>query len=310
MSGVVDLHVDVLSRLRALAAPAMLAECAWPALQVDHARCRAGGVRLLGAACYVSDDEPEPAAAVNAMLEIAAALEQASHGGWKRVGSPAEHDALPEDTVGLLPTIENARSLEGDLARLLRWREAGVRIVGLTWNGTHELGCGVGASVDDGLSALGLEVVREAARLGLAIDLSHLAARGVAQVLSHPVPVLATHSNAHALCPHRRNLTDEQLRAIAARDGLVGVNVYPPFLGGAGSLRELVEHVLHLGHVLGLERVALGTDLDGIERLPDGFTGHAALPALATALATRGLAPAEVRGVLGENFLRWWRQWA
>ncbi|MFN0060740.1 MAG: dipeptidase [Planctomycetota bacterium] len=304
-----DLHVDTLSELLRLGGNFNGPR---PDLQVDVARLRAGSVRLLLFACFTRDGQAAPEREVARMLELAAALDADPACPLRRVTTPAEVAALAPDEIGFLLTIENAQSLAGDVGALEYWRAAGVRIVGLTWNGANDLGCGVLAAQDRGLTDFGREVVREIARLGMAVDLSHLAPRGVHEVLELDVPVLATHSNARAICDHPRNLSDVQLRGIAARDGVVGVVCFPPFLTAAeyAGLTDMVRHAQHLASILGAERVALGTDFDGIQKCPVDFGSHADAPRFAERLRASGFDAAAVGGILGRNYLEWWSRWS
>lgn len=310
--GAIDCHVDTLLRLvEHDLSPAN----AWPELQVDVARGNRGGIRLLLTACFTRDGQPEPARAVEAMLDRAQLISEDPEVRLALVTGPASFAALDPDSIGMLPTIENGVSLEGDLDRLAHWKQRGVRVVGLTWNGANALASGVMAREDSGLSELGQDYVREASRLGMALDISHLGPHGVDQLLDSELnAVLATHSNASAVHAHPRNLTDDQLRRLAERDGIVGVNLYPPFLAPATerpvTLNDGARHAAHIASVIGVERVSLGTDLDGIDEFPSGFEGHQDLPAFALALEGVGFARDEVAGILGDNFLRWWSRWS
>lgn len=301
----VDMHVDTL--LRITEGEGDLTE-ERADLQVDAPRCRAGGVSLLLMACFTRDEDPEPAAGLDAMLARGAELSR-DDGPFRQVRTPAEWHALDDGAIGFLLTIESARPLEGELGRLDAWHDAGVRIVGLTWNAANAVAAGVMADEDEGLTSHGRDVVQRCAELGIAIDFSHLAPRGVRDVLDMDVAVLATHCNAAAVHPHPRNLTDEQLRAIAARDGIVGLNFFPSFLGDAEAVVDLdtvARHAAHMAEVMGPEHVAIGTDLDGISRFPEGFRGHQDLPAFADALAAAGFSEGAIDGVFSGNFRRWW----
>jgi len=250
-----------------------------------------------------------PSFGVNGRVDLRVGLDRDPATPARIVRSAADLDRLPPGTIGLLPTIENARSLEGDLGSLDEWRERGVAILGITWNGSNELGVGCGGDPELGLTDFGRAAIRRAATLGMAIDLSHLNRAGFAEALALGAPSLATHSNCRAIHDHRRNLDDAQLRALAAAGGLIGLVLYPPFLGADPvTLASFVAHARHAAEVMGVERVALGTDLDGIERTPEGFRDHRDLPALAAALRGGGFTAAEVAGILGENFAGWWRR--
>lgn len=302
---VIDLHVDTLSRLLheggEFSGPR-------PEFHIDVPRAREGGLRAMCAACFTPDDDPSPTASVGRMLDLAEALDRDPETPVRLVRSPDDLSALPEGTLGMIPTIENGRSLGEDLDLLDEWRTRGVALLGVTWNGANALGQGVGADTGEGLTALGRAALLRAASLGMAIDISHLNPAGVEDVCALGVPVLATHSNCRALHDHRRNLDDAQLGALASAGGIVGINLYPPFLGeDPVGVERFVAHVRHAAERIGVERVALGTDLDGIDRTADGFRDVRDLPVLAHALRDDGFSAEEVEGILGGHFLRWWR---
>jgi membrane dipeptidase len=303
--GAIDLHVDTLSRLLVEGGGIAAAR---NDLQVDLPRAQAGGVRALCCACFTRDDDPAPRESVARMLDLAARLAADPAHRLRIVATPDELDRLPAGAIGIIPTIENARSLEGDIDTLDAWRARGVAILGLVWNGANDLGEGCGADTGRGLTDFGRAAVHRAADLGMAIDTSHLNPAGVDEVCSLGVPVLATHSNCRAVHDHRRNLDDRQLAALASAGGILGLNLYPPFLGADPvSLATVVAHARHAAGILGADRIALGTDLDGIERTPAGFRDHRDMPALAGALGGGGFSEREVAGIFGENFRRWSR---
>ena len=158
--------------------------------------------------------------------------------------------------------LEGCSPLRGELATLRAFHRLGLRYLGLTWNGRNEAADGVGLPSPGGLTDFGRELVAELNRLGILIDVSHLSARGLAEVVElSATPVFASHSNARALLDHRRNLTDEQLRLVASSGGIVGVNFHPTFLAeGDATVGDLADQVEHIASVVGIERVALGPD--------------------------------------------------
>jgi microsomal dipeptidase-like Zn-dependent dipeptidase len=158
--------------------------------------------------------------------------------------------------------LEGCAPLRGEVAALHAFYRLGIRCVGLTWNGRNEAADGVGVASPGGLTGFGRELVTELNRLGVLIDVSHLAARGLEEVIELSTsPVMASHSNAVALRPHRRNLTDAQLRMVISTGGLVGVNFHPTFLAeGDATIGDIADQVEHLASVIGIGRVALGPD--------------------------------------------------
>jgi len=219
--------------------------------------------------------------------------------------------AKREGRVAAILGLEGAEPLEGDLGVLRMLHRLGVRVVGLTWNRRNQAADGVNEA--GGLTNFGVALVRELNRLGMVIDVAHLAPAGVRDVLElSEAPVIASHANAYALCPHRRNLTDEQLEAIAAKGGVVGVTFVPRFVaeGGEGaSLGRLLDHIDHVAKVAGIDHVGLGSDFDGFADRPmAGLEDVTKLPNVTAGLLGRGYSPAEVQKVLGGNFLRVFRE--
>jgi membrane dipeptidase len=284
---------------------------------IDLPRLREGGVTAQVFAIFI-EDEYLPAGAARQTLRLLDVLyrELADNADSLLLATTAGHIELAKRTskVAVVIGIEGAESLEGDLALLRAFHQMGLRVLTLAWSrrnqaadGTYEVRTG------GGLTRFGLELVQECNRLGILLDISHLAPAGVRDVLeTSSRPIIASHSNAHALCPHVRNLTDEQLAAIAAKDGVVGVTYVPQFLtdGGQGvSLDTLLDHVGHIVRVAGIDHVGLGSDFDGFTSPPPtGLEDVACLPALSAGLIRRGYDADGVRKVLGSNFMRVFQQ--
>lgn len=168
--------------------------------------------------------------------------------------------------------IEGAEAIDCDPGRLDEAYEQGVRMISLIWNIDNTLtgSCKTGT----GLTQKGKDFFRRAQRLGMVVDVSHLSERGFWDMTElAEKPIVASHSDAFAVCPHPRNLTDAQFRAICDLGGTVGLNLYGPFLTREKTptlddLRRHLDHFLALG---GEGHLALGADLDGCEILPEGF---------------------------------------
>jgi membrane dipeptidase len=147
-------------------------------------------------------------------------------------------------------------------------------------------------------------------RLGMIVDVSHLAEAAFWDVMEvSTAPPIASHSNCAAVHPHRRNLTDAQIRALAARGGVQGITFVPGFLGGARDLERVVDHVVHHLEVVGdPHHLGLGSDFDGVETPVAGLEDVTRLPRLAEAMAARGLDDDTVAAVLGGNYVRFLRE--
>ena len=176
-----------------------------------------------------------------------------------------------EGKISAFLAIEDGREVQGRMERLEEYRRMGVRLLGLTWNYPNCFGCPNSQDpsvMKRGLSDFGREAVGELNRLGIIIDVSHLSDGGFWDVVKlSKKPFVASHSNARALCPHTRNLTDGMIRAVGEAGGVIGMNQCPKFLrpgSRENHIRDMVRHLLHIRNVGGRETAALGSDFDGI----------------------------------------------
>lgn len=186
-------------------------------------------------------------------------------------------------------TIEGPAGFGFDPELLENLYQIGFRISSLGWNESNPL---TGSHVTgEGLTDQGREYVREAQRLGMLVDVSHISDRGFWDIMDiTTAPIVATHSNSRAVCDHSRNLTDDMFLAICRTGGVAGFNQCAPFVGAQPDLDTICDHILHF---LELDpsgkHIALGGDLDGCDELPSGFTGVESYPAMAERLLQRGV---------------------
>ena len=211
----------------------------------------------------------------------------------------------------IMPGVENGYAIGRDLSAIEHLRRRGVVYMTLCHNGDNDIcdsarGCGE----HGGLSAFGREVVREMNRTGMMIDLSHAAESTFWQVLEcSEKPVVCSHSSCRALCDHPRNLTDEQMRALAAKDGVVQVTMYSGFLRkeGEATLDDFMAHLQHAIDVAGINHVGIGTDFDGDGKVI-GCASASQLRNVTRELLRRGFAAADIEKIWGGNWLRVMRQ--
>lgn len=169
-------------------------------------------------------------------------------------------------------TVEEGGIVENDMERLEYLYEEGVRLMTLLWNEENCMGYPNSSDekiMNQGLKPFGIETVERMNELGMIIDVSHMSDGGFWDVLkTSKKPVVASHSNARALCLHPRNLTDEMIRALAEKGGVSGLNFYPYFINESGKadIDDLVRHIEHMFYVGGEDFVAIGTDFDGFDR--------------------------------------------
>jgi membrane dipeptidase len=220
------------------------------------------------------------------------------------------------DRVTAIVHLEGAEALASDLSDLEQWYDRGLRSVGLVWSRANAFAEGVPfrfpASPDTGrgLTAAGSKLVRACNGLGVLVDLSHLNEAGFWDVARlSTAPLVATHSNAHALCASTRNLTDAQLDAIEASGGIVGVNFAVSFLREDGRsnpatpIGEIVRQVDYLVERMGIDHVGFGSDFEGAV-IPDELGGAAGLPRLVDALRATGYDDAALEKLTHANWLR------
>ena len=201
-------------------------------------------------------------------------------------------------------TVENGSALAGRLDRIETLVRDGVRMMTLTWNGENEIASG--NVTDHGLSPFGREAVRELERQGIVVDVSHLNDHSFEDLLKvAKKPFAASHSNARAVCGHKRNLTDEQIREMVKRNCLIGLNYCQDFLRAGdrpATLDDLYRHVEHFLE-LGAERcLALGSDADGTD-VPPGLDSPERFAGLYQYFLDRGLSCAQAEGILWKNAL-------
>jgi membrane dipeptidase len=316
---VVDAHSDILMDVRLRRRGGELVGPEDHTLQRYHLPgLTAGGVNALVLALYVEPYFREAMLRETLLMIDDLHEEIAESDGAIRLIRTREDVDRPGPGLDVLLSIEGVESLAADLGILRLLFTLGLRALGLTWFGRTMAADGSGESeTGGGLTRFGRDVVRECNRLGILVDVSHLSERGFWDVLAIAQgPVIASHSNARAVSEHHRNLTDEQLRAIAQTGGCVGLNAYRPFVDeepARQTLDRLLDHGDHMAGVMGPGHVGLGLDL--LEYDPgfkgaavEGLRDHPELPALTTRLLERGAGEDEVRGILGENWLRIWRE--
>ncbi len=263
---------------------------------------------------------PDLAVSIPKAMSMAANLfriEAASEGAVKVTRTADElAECLENGTLAAILHFEGAEAIDPELDALEVFYRAGLRSIGPVWSRPNRFAEGVpfaypsSPDTGPGLSDLGKNLVRACNRLGIMLDLSHLNEKGFwdVQALS-TAPLVATHSNAHAITSSSRNLTDKQLDAIRESDGMVGVNFHVGFLRPDGKhdkntpLTVVADHVDYLVKRLGIDRVGFGSDFDGAT-MPAELTDAAGLPRLIDTLRTRGYDEPSLKKLGHENWVR------
>lgn len=207
----------------------------------------------------------------------------------------------------ILRGIENGYAIGRDLSLLQHFKRRGIVYMTLCHNGDNDIcDSARGNAEHGGLSPFGREVVQEMNRLGILVDMSHAAEKSFYDALElSKVPIVCSHSSARALCDHPRNLTDNQMRALAKHGGVAQTTVYQGFLRkeGEASIVDAVEHLCHAARIMGVEHVGLGTDFDGDGGVP-GLADASEIINFTRHLLHRHFSEQDIRLIMGGNFLR------
>jgi membrane dipeptidase len=275
--------------------------------------CSPGEAEYESGAYFAPVDHGRALGEALAQVALLHRLERASGGRLRVVRSAADLDGTG---IAAVLHLEGAEPIGPELDELEVLHAAGMRSLGLVWSRPNAFATGVPfgfpGSPDQGpgLTDAGRALVRACAELRIVIDVSHLNARGFWDVAElSDAPLVASHCGAHALCPSPRNLTDDQLRAIGASGGLVGINFHVGFLRADGAddadtpVAAIAQHASHVAGVAGVDAVALGSDFDGAT-MPAELGDAGGLPAVLGALRAAGFGERDVEQVAWRNWRR------
>ena len=333
---------------------------------LDFAKAKAGNLGAEFFSIWVEPKNFKGQYAHRTLALIDAVYQQAAKHPDKMMMAYSAADierAHREHKLAALMGIEGGHSIENDIRLLRDYYRLGVRYMTLTWSNTNEWADSSGDIDDtsvqhhDGLTEFGKDVVYEMNRLGMIVDISHVSDKTFYDaLLASRAPVIASHSSARAITNHPRNMTDDMLRAIAQRNGVVMVNYYSAFVDQkwldaynaqakernaavdaaaekfkdadpATRYREMdkvtkewtakiprppfsdiIDHIDHVAKVAGIDHVGLGSDFDGTPSMPEGMDSAADLPKITADLLQRGYTAEQIRKILGENFMRVFRE--
>jgi membrane dipeptidase len=229
--------------------------------------------------------------------------------------SPADvQRTLAAGHTALLVSIEGAHGIDKvGVPGLAALHERGLSLIGLTWTFSNRFAGSSGDAPADNpagtaLTDDGRALVDEANRLGVVLDVSHASDTATMETCQRSkAPIIASHSNADGVRVQARNLSDEAIRCIAEKGGVIGLNFHATFVGPAADVAKVADHADYLKKVGGAGVVALGSDFDGLIKTPEGLADAGDIPALWAELARRGWTDDELRGVEGGNFMRTWQ---
>ena len=325
---IVDMHCDTVSELYRKKKAGSKENLFSNRGHIDIGKLKAGGAMLQNFALFVHMGQVENP--LEEALQMADLYYQELEANRESIAPVYEYADIErnqkEGKISALLTVEEGAVCKGELAYLRILYRLGVRMMTLTWNYPNEIGypalnvgeeslCSGEAVTEHGLTLKGREFIAEMERIGMIIDVSHLSDEGFYDVLeSTGKPLVASHSNARTICMNRRNLTDDMIRKLADRGGVMGLNFYPHFLTDVsqdepnpGTIVAITEHAKHIIRVGGVDCLGLGSDFDGIEghsELPD----YSFMPRLAEALKKAGLTEKEVEKIFYKNVLRVYKE--
>ncbi len=324
-SGIVDLHFDLLIDL--------YEKRDRPGTLVSHflPEFEAGGIGVIGAAIYI-EDRYLPEMGLRVGLDQVARL-YAEVENTKRFAVCRSYDEIVRARAGskiaLLITMEGVEPLGGDLNLLRVFYELGLRVVGLTHARRNAAGSGgifkPSGSPRDGLTEFGREIVRECERLGIIIDLAHINPQGFDDIVGLTTkPLVVSHTNARKFHDIERNISDEQIKAIGQRGGVIGINaILVSSNAGKSTLDHYVDHIEHVIGLIGIDGVGIGFDFCEylFEQLPSevrqelaaklttphfipDLTNHSHARNLTRKLIERGFADEQIEKILYRNWMR------
>ena len=285
-----------------------------PVAKLDFAKMAEGKTDAAFVAAYLPQGPRDAASCEQATRKAVSLLEEvkrqiaenAAYAG--QAAAFADADTLKrEGRRAVFLSVENGYAIGRDLRNIGMFRDMGVAYITLCHNGANDLcDSAAGDPEHGGLSPLGREAVREMNRLGVAVDLSHAAPTTFCDVLRESgAPVICSHSSARALCDHPRNLTDDQIRALAAAGGVIQICLYGPFLatGREATLMDAVDHIDYVVRLAGVDHVGIGSDFDGDGGIA-GCNNASEFINITVELLRRGYTGEQSGKILGGNLRR------
>ena len=291
-----------------------------PTLHTDIARLKKGGVKAQFWSVYVPAEFDKTGDALSQTLHQISIVRSM----MKRYPDAFEMASTADDIPRIVASgkiasmmgVEGGYSIENEISNLQRLYDEGCRYMTLT----HSKSLTWADSATDepkvnGLSDFGREVILEMNRLGMLVDLSHVSPETMRQSLATTkAPVMFSHSSARAITDHPRNVPDDVLRLMPANGGVVMVNFFSAFIApteilkknkeARGTLHDVVDHIDHIVKVAGIDHVGIGSDFDGVPRLPDQLESVATYPLITQELLNRGYDRESIHKILGGNMMR------
>lgn len=274
--------------------------------QYDLERAALAGVRLQFFAMFTRPDEPDRA--LRSILKQLNKFYQEIEANSDVIEHIRSYNQImaadQSEKIGAILHLEGAECLGSDLDILYLLYRAGLRSIGLTWNDRNQFASGISeGEAGGGLSKLGRNLASEMDKLGMVMDLAHMSKGSFYDVLEYyHKPVLATHANCFRLCPHPRNLDDDQLKKLAEHGGLIGITQVADFVSLEHKDDDaMIDHLVYIADLIGVDHLAMGSDFDGADdMIINEVSGYQHLPDL---MKMRGFTEADVEKILFSNVI-------
>lgn len=287
---------------------------------VDIPKMRAGNLRAAFFAAYTSDYYGKPERALSRTLALINALYWTEKNNSDIFNITSTYDEIEESIrdwkIAAIPSIEGGYSItEDNYYELIRqYHDLGIKALAFNWNTSNALGEGANEVYADenktksegGLTDLGKRVIKEMNDLGMILDVSHMNEETFWGVIkASKAPIIASHSGAYKVRPHRRNLKDDQLKAIAENNGVAAMVMYRDFVKSLDDayIKDYVDHIDYVVNLIGIDHVAIGSDFDGAE-MPFDMKDSSELYKITEELVRRGYKEEDIKKLLGLNTLR------
>ena len=212
--------------------------------------------------------------------------------------------------IGLIITIEGGEPIE-DLNNIVRIKELGIRGISLTWSRDNSLATAHNTDRKTGLTEKGIKAVKMLNENGIMIDVSHASDMTIEDILKYSIaPIYASHSNSRAVCNNNRNLTDDQIKKIVSKGGIIGINFHSPHLSCSSNstVNDIYLHIKHIRDIAGVEAIAIGSDFDGHIISPKGVEDINGIDLLIKKLREENWTEYEIECILYRNFLRYFKR--
>ena len=286
---------------------------------IDIPKLKRGGVDAAFFALYIPAEMDTDAAYAHACKMYDVVMDMIRVNSDKVALTVSEQQAYENKDKGLISIflgLENASPIGESLERLREFYDKGVRYVTLCHSKDNLVcdSCASAVKTWNGLSPFGREVVAEMNRLGMLVDVSHISDKAFYDVIEcSSKPIVATHSCCRALADHPRNMTDDMIRTLAQKGGVIQINFYPVFLDAGfsyvpdseqkvPSYKLIADHIDHVVGLVGIDHVGIGSDFDGIDVTPEGMDDISQMPKLFDELRSRGYSEENLSKIASKNF--------